>query len=134
MKKSPSLKSLRIFLLGSAIAFAMTISAVRADVIDDSLKVRFNFDAAPANDVIVDSSPAGGHPGTNNLANWAATEDGRSGVMSFDPNAPSQIVLSAAADLNSSVGTISFWMKSAAVTQLPNPYVTIFDRRNATAG
>src|SRR2546423_15508442 len=106
MKKPSSLRSLRTFLLGSAIAFAMSISAVRADVIDDSLKVRFNFDAAPVSDVIVDSSPAGGHPGTNNLANWAATEDGRGGVIRFDPNAPSRIVLSPATDLNSEVGTI----------------------------
>src|SRR5258706_8565688 len=100
----PSLKRLRTVLSSFAVAITISSSAIRADVIDDSLKVRFNFDAAPVGDVIVDTSPAGGHPGTNNLASWVASDDGRNGVMSFDPNAPSQIVLSAAADLNSSVG------------------------------
>src|SRR5678816_133306 len=80
-----------------------------ADVIDSSLKVRFNFDAAPVSDVIADTSPAAAHPGTNNLAVWAASEGTRNGVMQFDPNAPSQITLSPASDLNSSVGTITFW-------------------------
>ena len=102
---------------------------VHADVIDSSLIVRFNFDAAPTNDVIVDTSPAGGHPGTNNLATWAASEAGRQGVMNFDGTVPNQITLAAAPALNSTVGTIAFWMKSTNVTQLPNPDAVLFDRR-----
>src|SRR5713101_7928977 len=102
---------------------------VRADVLDNSLIVRFNFDAAPTNDVIVDTSPAGGHPGTNSLATWVASEAARQGVMNFDGTVPNQITLAAAAALNSTVGTIAFWMKSTNVTQLPNPYAVLFDRR-----
>jgi hypothetical protein len=103
--------------------------AVRADVIDNSLIVRFNFDAAPTNDVIVDTSPAGGHPGTNSLATWVASEAGRQGVMNFDGTVPNQITVAAAPALNSAVGTIAFWMKSTNVTQFPNPYAILFDRR-----
>lgn len=101
----------------------------RADVIDASLIVRFNFDLAPVNDVIVDTSPAGGHPGTNNLATWAATEAGRQGIMFFDGVVQNQITLAAASALNSTTGTIAFWMKSTNVTQIPNPDAILFDRR-----
>src|SRR5258708_2385735 len=38
-----------------------------------SLVARYNFDAAPVNNVIVDSAPSAGHPGTNRLATWAAS-------------------------------------------------------------
>src|SRR6266568_5945660 len=100
-----------------------------ADVLDGSLIVRFNFDAEPVGDVIVDTSPAGGHPGANLLATWQDSEVGRTGVMSFDGTVPSQITLPAALDLNSSVGAITFWMKSDFVTPSPNPYAIIFDRR-----
>src|SRR5438105_9569167 len=105
------------------------IRPVQADVLDSSLIVRFNFDAAPVNDVIVDSSPAGGHPGTNNQATWVASDAGRNGIMQFDGTVPNQITLAAAPALNSTVGTIAFWMKSTNVTQTPNPYAILFDRR-----
>ena len=101
-----------------------------ADVLDRSLIVRFNFDAEPVGDVIVDTSLGGAHPGANILATWQDTEAGRAGVMSFDGTLPSQITLPAAPDLNSSVGTITFWMESALVTPNPNPYAILFDRRN----
>ena len=84
------------------------VSPVHADVLDNSLIVRLNFDAAPMGDVIVDTSPAGGHPGTNNLATWVATEAGRQGVMKFDGLVPNQITVDAAPALNSPVGTIAF--------------------------
>jgi hypothetical protein len=103
---------------------------LRADVIDASLKVRFNFDAAPVADAIADTSPAAGHPGANNSAQWAATEGGRNGVMNFDGTIPAQITVPAAADLNSNVGAITFWMESSLVTANPNAYAIIFDRRS----
>src|SRR5437867_291039 len=84
------------------------VSPVHADVLDNSLIVRLNFDAAPMGDVIVDTSPAGGHPGTNNLATWVATEAGRQGVMKFDGLVPNQITVAAAPARNSPVGTIAF--------------------------
>src|SRR5262245_24445051 len=102
-----------------------------ADVIDNSLKVRLNFDASPVGDVIVDTSPAGAHPGTNVAAAWVANDTGRQGLMSFDGSVPNQITIAAATDLNSPTGTIAFWMKSTNVTPLPNPYAMLFDRRSA---
>ena len=109
------------------LTFSMVLaSSLEADVIDASLKVRLNFDAAPVGDVIADTSPAGGHPGTNSLATWAASESGRTGVMGFDGTSPSQITIAAAPDLDSTVGTIAFWMKSPTS---PTPEAIIFDRR-----
>jgi hypothetical protein len=104
---------------------------VAADVLDSSLIVRLNFDAAPVGDVIVDTSPAGGHPGTNNLTTWVASEDGRQGVMNFDGTVPNQITVEAAPALNSAMGTIAFWMRSTNVTANPNAYAILFDRRKA---
>src|SRR5260370_13713219 len=100
-----------------------------ADVIDSSLIIRFNFDAPPVGAVIVDTSPAGAHPGANIFATWQDSEAGRTGVMSFDGTLASQITLPAALDLNSSVGATTFWMKSALVTPSADAYAIIFDRR-----
>src|SRR5258708_3035791 len=105
-----------------------------ADVIDASLVLRFNFDAAPVGGVIADTSPAGGHPGANTSAAWAATEGTRTGVMSFDGTVPSQITVAPPAYFNSWVGAITFWMKSSLVTPSPNPYAIIFDRRETPGG
>ena len=123
----PNLFAALVF-LGLNLAF---VPGVAADVLDSSLIVRLNFDAAPVGDVIVDTSPAGGHPGTNNLATWVASVGSHQGVMNFDGTVPNQITVGAAPALNSSVGTIAFWMNSTNVTQLPNPYVALFDRRTA---
>jgi Concanavalin A-like lectin/glucanases superfamily len=118
-----------LVLVALNLAFVPLVTA--ADVLDSSLIVRLNFDAAPVGNVIVDTSPAGGHPGTNNLATWVASVASRQGVMNFDGTVPNQITVGAAPALNSSVGTIAFWMNSTNVTQLPNPYVALFDRRTA---
>ena len=79
----------------------VSVPPVHADVLDNSLIVRLNFDAAPVGDVIVDTSPAGGHPGTNNLATWVATEVGRQGVMNFDGLAKNQITVTLTGSHNS---------------------------------
>jgi hypothetical protein len=102
-----------------------------ADVLDGSLKVRLDFDAAPVGDIIPDRSPGGVHPGTNIGATWVAGEAGRQGVMNLDGFVPSLITVAAAPDLNSTVGTIAFWMKSTEVTANPNANAIIFDRRTA---
>jgi hypothetical protein len=92
--------------------------------------VQFAFDAAPQGDVIVDSAPDGtSNDGLNLGATWVASQDGRTGVMSFDPNAPSQITLAGTPDLNSMRGTIAFWMESPQTTPTPNPYAMLLDRR-----
>jgi Concanavalin A-like lectin/glucanases superfamily len=123
----PTLRTVRAREGFAILTFSMVlVSSLDGDVIDASLKVRLNFDAAPVGDVIADTSPAGGHPGTNSLATWAASESGRTGVMGFDGTAPSQITIAATPDLDSTVGTIAFWMKSPIS---PNPEAIIFDRR-----
>src|SRR5690349_9099098 len=86
------------------LAFISSSALLLGDVIDSSLVLRFNFDAAPVGDVILDTSPAGGHPGTNAAAVWAASEAGRTGVMNFDGSVPSQITVAPATNLNSSTG------------------------------
>src|SRR5207248_29791 len=79
-----------------------------------SLVARYNFDAAPVNNVIVDSAPGSKHPGTNLLATWVSSVAGRTGVMQFaSPDPGSQIVVPPHADFDSSKGAIAFWMKSA---------------------
>src|SRR6266566_5813815 len=96
-----------------ALLVASTFSPVfAADVIDASLRLRFNFDSAPVNNLIVDSSPSATHPGTNLGAVWNGNENGRNGVMDFKAPIPNRITVPAVPALNSSTGTISFWIKS----------------------
>jgi hypothetical protein len=108
-------------------------SAEATLTVEPELSVIFNFAAEPVDEVIVDSSPSAvKHDGLNAGAMWMASEDGRSGVMHFDgENAPGMITVAAAPELNLERGTIAFWMKSAAVTQTPNAYAMIFDRRTS---
>jgi hypothetical protein len=101
-----------------------------ADVIDDSLRMRFNFGAAPVSNVIVDTSPSATHPGTNFAATWIATDLGRSGVMDFKAPNPNHITIPAIPALNSSTGTISFWIKTAMILA-PGDYVMLVDRRTS---
>ena len=104
-------------------------AGMHADVLDNSLRVRFGFDAPPVGNVVVDSSPSATHSGTNFGATWITRDAGRSGVMHFEGLSTNRIVVSAAADLNSTVGTIAFWVRSMVVTRAPRSYAIIFDRR-----
>ena len=117
--------------LGFVAAGLLAAGLATADVIDSSLKVRLNFDAAPVGDVIVDTSPAAAHPGDEQFGHVGGGEAGRTGVMSFDGLLLNQIAVAPAAELNSPVGTIAFWMKSTNVTANPNAYAILFDRRSA---
>jgi hypothetical protein len=96
-----------------------------------SLVARYNFDAAPINGVIVDTAPGSEHPGTNRLATWAASVDGRSGVMQFLPADPgSQIAVPPHPEFDSTKGTIAFWMKTPGNDLNFGDYASIiFDRR-----
>src|SRR5262249_22002331 len=91
--------------------------------------VHYSFDAAPQGGVIVDSSPGTNHDGVNSGATWVASQDGRTGVMSFDPTVPSQITIAGTADMNSMRGTIAFWMESTLATPAPQTETMILDRR-----
>src|SRR5438045_6538708 len=114
-------------------AFVLVTSSVTplfaADVIDSSLRLRFNFDAAPVNNVIVDSSPSATHPGTNFLAVWSASESSRSGVMDFKAPNPNRINVPAIPSLNSSTGTISFWIKTPGNLVRGDYAAMLVDRR-----
>jgi hypothetical protein len=131
--RDPTARSVVSLRLIGVLVFVLNLAIVplvdARDVLDSSLIVRLNFDAAPVGDVIVDTSPAGGHPGTNNLATWVASENGRTGVMFFDGTVTNQITVEASSALDSTVGTIAFWMESTNVTALPNPDAILFDRR-----
>jgi concanavalin A-like lectin/glucanase superfamily protein len=126
MKRKYSLSTVPLLILASV------TPAFAADVIDSSLLMRFNFDAAPVNNVIVDTSPAATHPGTNVGAVWSASEMGRSGVMDFTAPNFNRIKVPAIPALNSSVGTISFWIKTAGNSLVQGDYAAIlFDRRTS---
>ena len=115
--------------LGSFVLIVSGFRPVRAaDVIDASLRLRFNFDSTPANNVIVDSSPSGTHPGTNMGAIWTASENGRNGVMDFKA-IPNRITVPAIPALNSSKGTISFWIKTPGNLVRGDFAAILFDRR-----
>ena len=109
---------------------AIVPPAVAADV-TAGLKLRFSFDSAPVNNVVADTSPAGTHPGTNYLATWQANENGRAGVMDFIAPIPNSISVPAIPALNSTQGTISFWMKSSTPQLRGNFAAILFDRRDA---
>ena len=116
--------------LGSFMWIVSSFRPVRAaDVIDASLRLRFNFDSAPANNVIVDSSPSGTHPGTNIGAIWTASENGRNGVMDFKAPIRNRITVPAIPALNSSKGTISFWIKTSGNLVFGDFAAILFDRR-----
>jgi len=120
--KSPFLRLLFFMLFSFSPLFA-------ADVIDASLRMRFNFDSAPVNNVIVDSSPSGTHPGANFSAIWSSSELGRSGVMDFKAPILDRITVPAIPAINSSTGTICFWIKTPGSVVRGNYAAILFDRR-----
>jgi hypothetical protein len=118
----------RFLLVRTSLLALSAASLFAADVIDASLLLRYNFDAAPVGNLIVDSSPSAAHPGTNQNAVWTSNDAGRSGVMNFIAPIPDRMVVPAIPALNASVGTISFWIKTS-MTLNPDDYVMIMDRR-----
>ncbi len=116
-------------------AFLLVVSSLRpvfaADVIDASLRMRFNFDAAPVNNVIVDSSPSATHPGTNFLAVWNTSENNRTGVMDFKAPIVNRIIVPPIPALNSSTGTICFWIKTPGNLARGDYAAILFDRRTS---
>jgi Concanavalin A-like lectin/glucanases superfamily len=103
----------------------------------------FGVSIARANSVVLDTKPAGTlHHGLNNGATWAASNnDGsrtQTGVMQFAGAIGNQITLVPDPDFNSSTGTISFWMRSAATltgtghTGSVGDGAMLFDRRGAS--
>jgi len=112
-------------------ASLVAVSSFKPALAADDPVLRFNFDAAPVNNVIVDSSTSGSHPGTNFGAVWSANELGRNGVMDFRAPIPNRIVVPAIPALNSSKGTISFWIKSPGNLVHGDFAAILFDRRTS---
>jgi hypothetical protein len=123
------MKKLSLFLIGFVFIALSFRPLLGADVIDASLRMRFNFDSAPVSNVIVDTSPSATHPGTNFGATWSALELGRSGVMDFKAPIPNRITVPPIPALNSSTGTISFWIKSPGNLVRGDFAAILFDRR-----
>ena len=98
------------------------------------LALRFNFDAAPVNNVIVDTSPLANHPGAGQGATWAAEEAGRNGVMRFALPTVQQATIAPSPDFDGRAGTIAFWMKSAGNAGAGNDGAILFDRRSSQGG
>lgn len=88
-------------------------------------------------EVVADTKPVGTpHAGSNNGARWAAANGDRSGVMQFIGTNTTQINLPNNADFQSTVGTISFWMRSPTTndpaTGPGNEGATLFDWRGGS--
>ena len=105
------------------------------DLLDSSLVARYNFDAAPAGSVIVDTSPGGSnHPGVNNGSTFTASATDalaatRSGLMDFVATDPDQITVAPHADFNTPTGALSMWVKTAGTAGSGNGAAILFDRR-----
>src|SRR5437667_7889692 len=134
MKNLPSpfeMKTLSPVLTAFVLVIFSLSPAFAADVIDASLRMRFNFDAAPVSNVIVDSSPSATHPGTNFLATWSSSESSRTGVMDFKAPIVNRITIPAIPALNSSNGTICFWLKTSGNRVRGDYAAILFDRRTS---
>src|SRR5262249_3837070 len=99
-------------------------------VLDNSLVERLNFDSAPVNNVVVDSSTSA-NSATNTGSTWVASGSGRNGLMRVDL-AFTQITVAADPDFNSPTGTIAFWMKSTGNFGPGDFSSIIFDRRTGS--
>lgn len=103
-----------------------------------SLAVRLNFEAPLVGDLVVDSKPTGlAHPGTNHNALWVessldagASPMRRVGVLHFEANDSSQVVISPSTDFNGTRGTITFWIRSAGNQGPGSQGAILFDRRS----
>ena len=104
----------------------------------NALALRWNFDAAPVADLLLDTKPTGTPRfGTNDSARWVglsldagAVAVRRDGVMRLDPAEGSQLVAGPSADFNGLRGTISFWMRSAGNSGPGEEGAILFDHRS----
>ncbi len=102
-------------------------SAVSRAVSPDHLAI------TEGNNYVVDSNTNG--PPLDGLdfgATWLASSGSRSGVMSFDGTSTNQIIVPGHTNLNSSVGTIMFWMHSTGLIDAGGNPAMLFDRRTGS--
>jgi len=103
---------------GSATSGALAIDQITPSVI---------------NNLVLDSNPSGvERDGLALGATWLASSGTHSGVMSFNGTNHDQITVAGQTNFDSSVGAISFWMRSAGpVNSSGNPSM-LFDRRTGS--
>lgn len=93
---------------------------------------------APTTGIVVNERPTPPVHGQNFGATWAASEsDGatnRAGVMQFNATNGNQIVVSGYPQLDSTVGTICFWVRSITNAGSGSEAAMIMDRRETGGG
>ena len=95
----------------------------------EALKTRLDFATPPVTPMVYDGS-GWNHDGTGTNAIWMASAGARNGVMDFNAAVPSQIVVPPHNDFNSTIGTITFWVRSSGNTGPGSEGAIIFDRKN----
>ena len=93
----------------------------------------------PATGIVLNAKPdAAPVHGQNSGATWLATQsDGattRSGVMQFDATVGNQIAVNGYAQLDSTNGTLCFWVRSAASAGSGSEAAMLLDRRDTGGG
>jgi hypothetical protein len=109
-------------ILIAMIVFLYFLSCIFSQTCSTSLPsplARYDFDAAPIANVVVDSTLS--HNGTSQNATWlSASTDSkgnvRLGVMQFSASGNQQIALPTSSSFQMSVGVLSFWMRSAGLS------------------
>ncbi|HRT08814.1 MAG TPA: hypothetical protein P5233_10545 [Candidatus Paceibacterota bacterium] len=97
--------------------------------------VELKIAMAAASDIVVNAKPSAGPVhGLNLGATWAATDnDGtatRSGVMQFNATEGDQVSVRAYPELNSTSGTICFWVRVADFSGTGSEAAMVMDRRD----
>ncbi len=72
--------------------------------------------------------------GQNFGATWLASDAGRSGVMQFNANEEDQISVRGYPELNSTTGTISFWVRVDSFPGAGSESAMVMDRRDTGGG
>ena len=87
--------------------------------------------AIAVNNLVLDSNPSGvERDGLATGTTWVALSGTHSGVTSFNATNRDQITVAGYTNFNSSIGTISFWIRSAGPLNTNGNPAILFDRRN----
>ncbi|HEX3718460.1 MAG TPA: LamG-like jellyroll fold domain-containing protein [Verrucomicrobiae bacterium] len=122
-------------------AYELVVTNVYGSATSRSVTIGDLIQQGSASNVVADSNPANPqHSGVNMGATWeASSSDGtttRTGVMSFDAEETNGITVADNSSLDSTNGTITFWMRSAGTDQSASGSLgaSLFCRTASTAG
>lgn len=122
-------------------AYELVVTNVYGSATSHPVSIGDLIQQGSASNVVADSNPANAqHSGVNMGATWeASSSDGtitRTGVMSFDAEETNGITVMDNSALDSTNGTITFWMRSAGTDQNAsgNLGASLFCRTASTAG